>query len=93
MHDVLVYDLWRGALMTIVTVAAPFVILALVVGLTMSIVQAATQLQENVLSFVPKVVALAATLTLAGPWALDRLTHFTQDTMQTIERVGASGPQ
>jgi len=65
MHDVIVYDLWRGALMTIVTVAAPFVILALVVGLTMSIVQAATQLQENVLSFVPKIVALAATLRFA----------------------------
>jgi flagellar biosynthetic protein FliQ len=93
MHDVLVYDLWRGALTTIVTVAAPFVVLALAVGLTMSIVQAATQLQENVLSFVPKMVALAATLTVAGPWALTRLTGYTQAVMETIARIGAAGPQ
>ena len=93
MHDVIVYDLWRGALMTIVTVAAPFVLLALVVGLTMSIVQAATQLQENVLSFVPKVVALAATLMLAGPWALDQLTHYTQQSMESIAKIGQAGPQ
>ena len=92
MNDLAVYDLWRGALTTCVTVAAPFVVAALCVGLVMSIVQAATQLQENVLSFVPKLTALAVLLTLAGPWSLQQLVAYTEHVGATMAEIGRAAP-
>ena len=93
MSDLPIYDMWRGALGTIVMVGAPFILAALAVGLTMAIVQAATQLQENVLTFVPKVLAIAAALILIGPWALDQLTRYTERSAETIEQIGRTGPR
>ena len=90
MNDLPIFELWRAGLTTAAMVAAPFVVLALVVGLVMSIVQAATQLQENVLTFVPKLIALGIALTLAGPWALGQLTRYTEHTAETIVLVGQS---
>ncbi len=92
MNDLPIFDLWRAALTTAAMVAAPFVALALVVGLVMSIVQAATQLQENVLTFVPKLIALGVALTFAGPWALGQLTRYTERTAETIVLVGTARP-
>jgi flagellar biosynthetic protein FliQ len=92
-NELAVYDLWRGALTTAVTVAAPFVVSALTVGLIMSIVQAATQLQENVLTFVPKLAALAVLLTLAGPWSLQQLVAYTERAAETVVELGRSAPQ
>ena len=69
-------DLWRQALVTVAMVGAPFIVSALVVGLTTSLIQAATQLQENVLSFAPKIAVVGVVLSLAGPWVLSRLTLF-----------------
>ena len=88
-----IFDLWHSGLVTAAWVAAPFLLVALGVGFITSLLQAATQLQENVLSFVPKIVALAATLMLAGPWALDQLTHYTQQSMESIAKIGQAGPQ
>ena len=90
MSELAVYDLWRAALTTAVSVGAPFVVTALAVGLVMSIVQAATQLQENVLTFVPKVAALAALLTLAGPWSLQQLVAYTERAAATVVELGRS---
>jgi flagellar biosynthetic protein FliQ len=70
-------DLWRGAFGTVATVAAPFLVAALAVGLVIAIVQTATQLQEATLSFVPKLVAALIVLALAGHWALDQLGRYT----------------
>jgi flagellar biosynthetic protein FliQ len=81
-------DLWRHALITVVAVAAPFLIAALVVGLVTSLIQAATQLQESVLSFVPKIVAVALVIVLAGPWVLGRLTRFTGGAVARTADVG-----
>ena len=79
-------DLWRSTLVTLSLVGAPFVLGALAVGLVMSLVQAATQLQENALSFVPKIAAVGLLLALAGPWALERLVAHTRQSFQsTVE--------
>ncbi len=69
-------DLWQQALTVLATVAAPFLVVALAVGLVIALVQTATQLQESVLAFVPKLAAALAVLALAGHWALDRLSTF-----------------
>jgi flagellar biosynthesis protein FliQ len=91
-NDLPIFDLWRSGLTTAAMVASPFVVMALAVGLTMSIVQAATQLQENVLTFVPKLIALAVALSLAGPWALGQLTRYTERTAETMAQIGAGSP-
>ena len=70
-------DLWHQALELIATVAAPFLVAALVVGLLVALFQTATQLQESVLSFVPKLAVALLVLALAGHYRFDRLTRFT----------------
>jgi flagellar biosynthetic protein FliQ len=72
-----ILDLWRDALTTAVWVSAPFLLVALAVGLVVSIIQTATQLQESVLTFVPKLAGALIVIALAGNWALDKLSTFT----------------
>lgn len=70
-------DLWREALSVVVTLSAPFLIAGLVVGLIVAVLQTATQLQESILGFVPKLGVALLVMLLAGHWALDRLGKFT----------------
>jgi flagellar biosynthetic protein FliQ len=70
-------DLWRNALTLVVAVSAPFLIAGLVVGLAVAVVQTATQLQETILTFVPKLAAALVVIALAGHWMLDQLNRFT----------------
>ena len=81
-------DLWRSALMVTVTVSAPFLLIGLAVGLTIAVIQTATQLQESVLTFVPKLAAALVIISLAGHWMLDKLGKFTTEafTAQTVQR-------
>ena len=72
-------DLWRTALTVAAEVSAPFLLACLAVGLAVSILQTATQLQESVLTFVPKLGAALLVLALAGHWCLDRLGKFTTE--------------
>jgi flagellar biosynthesis protein FliQ len=72
-----ILDLWRSALTVTVAVSAPFLLAGLVVGLAVAIIQTATQLQESVLTFVPKLAAALLVIALAGHWALDKLGKFT----------------
>ena len=65
-------------------VAAPMLLAALVVGLIVSVLQAATQINEATLSFVPKVVAAVAVMALAGPWMLTMLVEYIQRTLLAI---------
>jgi len=68
-------------------VSAPSLITVLVVGLVVSIFQAATQIHEATLSFVPKIVAAVAVLAIAGPWMLTTLVEYIQRTLQAIPTV------
>ncbi|HMG52986.1 MAG TPA: flagellar biosynthetic protein FliQ [Kofleriaceae bacterium] len=70
-------DLWRSALMVMVAVSAPFLLVGLVVGLAVAVIQTATQLQETILTFVPKLAAALIVIALAGHWMLDKLGRFT----------------
>ncbi len=88
-----VLDLWRSALSVIVEVSAPFLIAALGVGLAVSIVQTATQLQESTLSFVPKLGAALVVVALSGHWCLDKLGKFTTEAFTAhVDRANARSP-
>ncbi len=65
-------------------VAAPILLTVLLVGLTVSIFQAATQLHESTLSFVPKMVAAVTVMAIAGPWMLSTLVEYLQRVLQSI---------
>ena len=79
-----VFTLGQQGLMLMLTVAAPMLITVLVVGLVVSVLQAATQINEATLSFVPKVVAAVVVLAVAGPWMLNTLVEYIQRTLQSI---------
>ena len=74
----------QQGLTVLLMVAAPVLGVVLVVGLVVSIFQAATQINEATLSFVPKVVAAVAVLAFAGPWMLQTLVDYLQRTLQSI---------
>lgn len=73
----LAVDICRKAIQTILLAAAPMLIVALLVGLLVSIFQAATQINEQTLTFVPKIVAVFITLLIFGSWLIKILTLFT----------------
>jgi len=79
-----VFTLGQQGLYILLIVAAPVLVAVLVVGLAVSIFQAATQINEATLSFVPKIVAAVATLAVAGPWMLSTLVEYIQRTLQGI---------
>ncbi len=70
-------DVARDAMMTIIKVGAPVLLIGLVVGLIVSIFQATTQIQEQSLHFVPKIIAMLLALLLLGSWMLTVLKEFT----------------
>ncbi|HEY1366275.1 MAG TPA: flagellar biosynthesis protein FliQ [Gaiellaceae bacterium] len=65
-------------------VSGPFLVAGLVVGLLVSIFQAATQINEVTLSFIPKIIATGAVIALAGPWMLDQVVSYTQQLFLSI---------
>ncbi|ABY92962.1 flagellar biosynthesis protein FliQ [Thermoanaerobacter brockii subsp. lactiethylicus] len=78
MNTGVVIDIGREALTVALKVASPLLAVALGVGLLISIFQATTQIQEQTLSFVPKIVAILISLILFGPWMLTTLVNYTQ---------------
>lgn len=77
-------DILREAFMAILTMAGPVLLIALVVGLVISIIQAATQVQEQTLSFVPKVLAVIGSLIIFGNFILNTAIAFTEKIFQII---------
>lgn len=73
MNQDMVIDVVRDALMTVISVAGPLLLLALVVGLIVSIFQTVTSIQEPTLAFVPKILAVFFGLIMFGPWMLNKL--------------------
>ena len=74
----------QEGLWVLLMVSAPVLMVVLVVGLIVSIFQAATQINEATLSFVPKIVAAVAVLAIAGPWMLSTMVEYIQRTLQGI---------
>ena len=77
----------QQGLYLLLMVSAPVLLVVLVVGLVVSVFQAATQINEATLSFVPKIVAAVAVLAIAGPWMLTSLVEYLQRTLQSIPSV------
>ena len=75
------------AVWTLLKVSAPLLLVSLVVGLLVSILQATTQIQEQTLSFVPKIVAVFLALVFFGPWIMQELQTFTIDLFKQIAEV------
>jgi flagellar biosynthetic protein FliQ len=64
--------------------AAPLLFVALIVGLVVSLFQAATQINESTLSFIPKLLAIAVTMVIAGPWMLTTMLDYLRHTLTSI---------
>lgn len=82
-----VFTFGQQGLYMLMLVAAPILIVVLLVGTIISVIQAATQINEATLSFVPKVIAAVLTLMIAGPWMLTTLVEYIQRTLMTIPSV------
>jgi flagellar biosynthetic protein FliQ len=74
-----ILDIAREAIYTIIISAAPLLLVSLVIGLTVSIFQTVTSIQEQTLTFVPKVLGVFATLMICGSWILNNLTGFMEE--------------
>ncbi len=79
-----VITIGRQGLELMLIVSAPLLLVALGVGLVVSFFQAITQLNEQTLSFLPKLIAVAVTLTIAGPWMIATLVDYLQRTLAGI---------
>jgi len=84
-----VMTLAAQALQVTLLVAAPLLVVALLVGLGVSIFQAATQINEATLSFIPKLVAIFVTLVVGGPWMLGVLVDYLRQLLSSIPQLAA----
>lgn len=84
MNGQLAVDLVRQAVMLSLAVAAPLLATALVVGILVSLVQAVTQLQEQTLTFIPKLLTIALVFVLTLPWALTRLVEYLAGVIRSL---------
>lgn len=89
LNEFMVQDVARQAIWVMLKVGAPMMLVALVVGLCVSLLQALTQIQEMTLTFVPKILAMFMTLMVATPFMLATLVEFTQTLFLRIAGVDA----
>jgi len=74
-----VLDIARDAIFTVVMVSAPLLLVSLIVGLIISIFQTVTSIQEQTLTFVPKILAVFITMVLAGSWMMNTMIEMIQE--------------
>ena len=84
MSHQLVIDLCRNAIITALTIAAPMLLIALGVGLLVSVIQSVTQIQEQTLTFVPKLVFVGVAFIVGLPWLLQIMARYTTELFQSI---------
>jgi flagellar biosynthetic protein FliQ len=84
MNSASVITLGQQALYVMLMLAAPMLLAALVVGLVVSILQAATQINEMTLSFIPKLLAMLAALVIAGPWMITYFVDYMRRLFESI---------
>jgi flagellar biosynthetic protein FliQ len=82
-----VISLATQALAVTLKLALPLLLVGLAIGLAVSVFQAVTQIQEQTLAFIPKVLALAGVLMIGGPWMLGQLLGYTQELWLSIPQV------
>ena len=89
MSQALVIDLARNAIMLALMVGGPLMAVALIVGLIVSVFQAVTQIQEQTLSFVPKLIAVSVAFLVALPWMLEMMIRYTTDLFRSIPTLAS----
>jgi flagellar biosynthetic protein FliQ len=87
MNQDTVINLATQAMNLAVKVAGPLLLVGLVIGLTVSLFQAVTQIQEQSLSFIPKIVGIAAIIVILGPWMLDQILGYMQALWLSIPQL------
>ena len=90
MNQDVVVNLVMSAMEVAMKLAMPLLLIGLAIGLVVSVFQAVTQIQEQTLTFIPKILATAAVIIIAGPWMLDQLVVYAQDLYGQIPEM--SGP-
>ncbi|CAG9253833.1 flagellar biosynthesis protein FliQ [Paraburkholderia unamae] len=83
----MVMTLAHDAMYVALLLAAPLLLVSLVVGLVVSLFQAATQINESTLSFIPKLIAIAVTLVIAGPWMLTKMLDYMHHMFTSIPQI------
>ena len=75
-----------------IKIAAPLLLAGLIVGLAISVFQAVTQIQEQTLTFIPKILATIVVMVVGGPWMLDQLLSYTRDLWLSIPQLICACP-
>ena len=91
MSDTAVMEIVLAAIVVTAKVTAPVLVVSLAVGLAISLVQSVTQIQEATLTFVPKLVAVAVVIVVAGNWMLAQVVGFTNQLFETLPQLLGSG--
>ncbi|APG23770.1 MAG: flagellar biosynthesis protein FliQ [Syntrophotalea acetylenica] len=81
-------SLGRQAIETVLMLSAPLLLAGMLVGLLVSVFQAATQINEQTMTFIPKIVAVFVTLLICSPWMIRVLVSFTRDIFNQIPTLG-----
>jgi len=89
MTDILVIKILRESLMTVLIVSAPVLGVGMFVGLIVSIIQTTTSIQEQTLTFVPKMIAIFITIILFGSWMIRVILNYTINIFALIGKIGA----
>ena len=82
-----VLSIFKEALWITLQVAGPVLIISIIVGLVISVIQAATQIHEQTLTFVPKLIAIAIVLLLTGTWVMNVMNDFTKQIFEVIANI------
>ena len=88
MNDIEVINILREALMTVMVVSAPILGSGMLVGLVIAIFQTTTSIQEQTLTFVPKMIAIFAAIVLLASWIIRTLVNYTTNIFLMIEKIG-----
>ena len=89
MSQGMVIDLARNAVMLALLVGGPLMLVALVVGLIVSVFQAVTSIQEQTLSFVPKLIAVSIAFLVALPWMMEMMVRYTTELFRSIPAIAS----
>lgn len=88
MSSEFVLSLARQGVLTTLLIAGPLLVIALGVGLVVSVFQATTQIQEQTLAFIPKIAAVLISLIIFGPWMLTKMLSFTSNIFSQLSQFG-----
>lgn len=84
-------DLGRDAILTSLMISAPILAVGILVGLLIGLAQALTQIQDQTVAFVPKIVAMVAILGFCLPWMLQRMAEYSEELIANIPRMISGG--